>query len=157
MIDTNAVGPSARGSGRASNFSISGKLMSTCGRFSRRLASTICGSRCRVCGPNTRSTYGARSTIASPSWLATQPPTPITTLSLLRLELLPDAKLAEHLLLGLLADRAGVDQDHVRLGGVVGQLQAMRCLEHVDHLGRVVLVHLAAVGLDEKLAAHGVA
>jgi len=32
MIETNALGPSARGSGRRSNFSISGKLMSTCGR-----------------------------------------------------------------------------------------------------------------------------
>ena len=31
MIETKAVGPSARGSGRRSNFSISGKLMSTCG------------------------------------------------------------------------------------------------------------------------------
>jgi hypothetical protein len=31
MIETNAEGPSARGSGRRSNFSISGKLMSTCG------------------------------------------------------------------------------------------------------------------------------
>ena len=31
MIDTNAAGPSARGSGRRSNFSISGKLMSTWG------------------------------------------------------------------------------------------------------------------------------
>jgi Ni,Fe-hydrogenase III large subunit len=32
MIETKAVGPSARGSGMRSNFSISGKLMSTCGR-----------------------------------------------------------------------------------------------------------------------------
>ena len=31
MIDTNAVAPSTRGGGRWSNFSISGKLMSTCG------------------------------------------------------------------------------------------------------------------------------
>src|SRR6185437_6981734 len=71
------------------------------------------------------------------------------------LVLLPAAELAEHLFLRLLADRAGVDQDNVRLGLVLGQLQAVRGLEHVGHLGRVVLVHLAAVGLDEKLAAHG--
>jgi hypothetical protein len=38
---------------------------------------------------------------------------------------------------------------------VLGQLHAVRRLQHVGHLGRVVLVHLAAVGLDEKLAAHG--
>ena len=35
------------------------------------------GRRCSVCGPNTRSTYGARETIDAPSWLATQPPTPM--------------------------------------------------------------------------------
>src|SRR5690242_16074630 len=63
--------------------------------------------------------------------------------------------MAEHLLLRLLSYRAGADQDHVRLGLVLGQFQAVRGLEHVGHLGRVVLVHLAAVGLDEKLAAHG--
>ncbi len=38
MIETKAVGPSARGSGRRSNFSISGKLISTCGRPVSRLA-----------------------------------------------------------------------------------------------------------------------
>ena len=31
-----------------------------------------------VCGPNTRSTNGARSRMPTPSWLATQPPTPMT-------------------------------------------------------------------------------
>ena len=79
MIDTNAEGPSARGSGRRSNFSISGKLMSTCGRFCSRRARISSGSRCRVCGPNTRSTNGARLMIASPSCEATQPPTPMMT------------------------------------------------------------------------------
>src|SRR5690348_4018170 len=79
MIDTNALGPSARGSGRRSNFSISGKEMSTCGLPVARRASIRSGRRCRVWGPNTRSTYGARSTIAWPSCDATQPPTPIST------------------------------------------------------------------------------
>src|SRR5690606_27468100 len=79
MIDTKALGPSARGSGRRSNFSISGKLMSTWGSPDARRSRSSSGRRCSVCGPNTRSTYGARFTIASPSWLATQPPTPIST------------------------------------------------------------------------------
>ncbi len=79
MIETNAVGPSARGSGRRSNFSISGKLMSTCGLPLARCASISWGNRCSVCGPKTRSTYGARLTIAAPSCEATQPPTPIST------------------------------------------------------------------------------
>src|SRR5690606_32699293 len=69
------------------------------------------------------------------------------------LQRLPAAELAEHLLLGLLADRAGVDQDDVGLLRVVGQLQALVLGEHVGHAGRVVLVHLATVGLDVELAA----
>src|SRR5690348_1048516 len=53
--------------------------MSTCGLPVSRRASIRSGRRCSVCGPNTRSTYGARSTIAAPSCEATQPPTPIST------------------------------------------------------------------------------
>ena len=56
MIETKALAPSTRAGGRWSNFSISGKLMSTCGRRSLRRASIICGNRCSVCGPKTRST-----------------------------------------------------------------------------------------------------
>src|SRR6187402_832406 len=68
---------------------------------------------------------------------------------------LPAAELAEDFLLGLFADRTGVDQDDVSFRFVLGQLETVRCEQDVGHLGRVVLVHLAAVGLDEKLAAHG--
>ncbi|CFW09068.1 Uncharacterised protein [Bordetella pertussis] len=56
MMDTNAVAPSTRGGGRASNFSISGKLMSTCDTPWARRRLIRSGSRCRVCGPNTTST-----------------------------------------------------------------------------------------------------
>ena len=56
MIETKAVAPSTRAGGRWSNFSISGKLMSTCGRCSLFWRASIAGRRCRVCGPNTRST-----------------------------------------------------------------------------------------------------
>src|SRR6185436_15384203 len=56
MIDTNADAPSTRGGGRWSNFSISGKLMSTCDTPVARRSRIICGNRCRVCGPNTTST-----------------------------------------------------------------------------------------------------
>ena len=77
MIDTNAAAPSTRGGGRWSNFSISGKLMSTCAAPVARRAANSSGRRCSVCGPNTTSTYGARFTIAAPSCDATQPPTPM--------------------------------------------------------------------------------
>ena len=79
MIETKARAPSARGAGRRSNFSISGKLTSTTERPVRRSSAIMSGRRCRVCGPNTRSTKGARAVMASPSWLATQPPTPMIT------------------------------------------------------------------------------
>src|SRR5260221_2899669 len=77
MIETNADAPSTLGAGRWSNFSISGKLVSTCGSPVARRRASSSGRRCRVCGPNTTSTNGARSTMPAPSWLATQPPTAI--------------------------------------------------------------------------------
>jgi hypothetical protein len=78
MTDTNAVAPLARASGKRSNFSISGKLMSICDRPVSFRPRIISGKRCRVCGPNTKSTKGAREVMPSPSWLATHPPTPMT-------------------------------------------------------------------------------
>ena len=54
------------------------------------------------------------------------------------------AELREHLVLGLLADGAGVDEDEVGLGLVGGQLLAVLAQETGDPLG-VILVHLTAV------------
>src|SRR5690606_4444501 len=71
------------------------------------------------------------------------------------LQVLPAAELGEHLLLGLFADRAGIDQDDVGLGLVPGQFQAVLGQQYVGHAGRVVLVHLATVGLDVELALAG--
>ena len=65
------------------------------------------------------------------------------------LQRLPPAQLAEDLLLRLLAHRAGIEQDDVRILGGVGGDEALVGSEHVGHLGRVVLVHLAAEGADE--------
>jgi hypothetical protein len=79
MIDTKAAAPAARGAGSRSNFSISGKLMSVWERPDRRNSPSMSGNRCKVWGPNTRSTNGARARMPSPSWLATHPPTPMTT------------------------------------------------------------------------------
>ena len=56
MIDTKALAPSTRAGGMASNFSISGKEISTCERPVCLRASIRLGRRCRVCGPNTTST-----------------------------------------------------------------------------------------------------
>ena len=87
MIDTKASAPSTLGAGKLSNFSISGKLTSITPLAPASVASTISGKRCNVWGPKIMSTKGARLEIASPSWLATQPPTPILILGLASLSL----------------------------------------------------------------------
>ena len=58
------------------------------------------------------------------------------------------------LLLGLLADRAGIQQQDIRLLRAGNQFQAMGLPQHVRHARGIVLVHLAAVGLDIKLLHH---
>jgi hypothetical protein len=66
-------------------------------------------------------------------------------------------EIREHLLLRLLAHRTGVEQDDVGLFRDVGLYQAIRVLEYVGHLVRVVLVHLASERPDVKLLAHEIA
>ena len=53
-----------------------GKEISTTDCFLAFDSAIRSGKRCKVCGPKTISTNGARFIMASPSWLATQPPTP---------------------------------------------------------------------------------
>jgi hypothetical protein len=64
-----------------------------------------------------------------------------------RLERAQLAELREHLVLGLLPDRARVDEDEVGVGLAVGQLVAVSS-QQAGHPLRVVLVHLTAVGDD---------
>ena len=60
-------------------------------------------------------------------------------------------QIVEHPLLRLFAHRAGVEEDDVRLFGIVGLFNAFGGPQNVGHLVRVVLVHLAAKGTDIKL------
>jgi hypothetical protein len=71
------------------------------------------------------------------------------------LQVLDPAEVAEHLFLRFLAHRAGVEQDQVGLVHVGGGLVALGGAQHVGHLVRVVLVHLAAEGFDEDFFGHG--
>ena len=69
----------------------------------------------------------------------------------------PDApQIAEDLFLRLFTHGAGVEEDEIGLLHVVGFLVALRCTEHIGHLVRVVLVHLAAECLDVNLAWSGI-
>src|SRR5690554_6865016 len=70
-------------------------------------------------------------------------------------ETFPAAKLVKHFLLSFFADGAGVQQQDVGVIGVVGDFHRFARFEQVCHTGRVVLVHLAAVGFDEQLLGHG--
>jgi hypothetical protein len=60
------------------------------------------------------------------------------------------AEVVENAFLRLLAHRAGVEEDDVGVVGGVGLDDFFGCSEHVGHLVRIVLVHLAPEGADEQ-------
>ncbi len=68
----------------------------------------------------------------------------------------PAAEFGKDLFLRFLPDRTGIDQQQIRVLGIFRQRIPMRFPQHVRHLVRVVLVHLAAHGLDEKFFRHRV-
>ena len=140
--------PPFRGSGGWSELSRFRELMSTCGPVSRP-ASSNSGRRCRVCGPNTRSTNGRAVRSLALSRLATQPPTPMSRPGLAPLQAFDASQIVKHLFLGLSPHRAGVEQDDIGLCRLVGLLHALRRRSTSAILSRVVLVHLAAKGADE--------
>jgi hypothetical protein len=74
-------------------------------------------------------------------------------IGLLALQELHAAEIVEHALLRLFAHRAGVEQQNVRLVGIIRLLDAAFG-EHVGHLVRIVLVHLTAEGAYVELLRH---
>ena len=71
----------------------------------------------------------------------------------LRLDGLPAPQLVEHLLLRLVADGAGVEQQHIRLLRRFHHGRPATLAQQIRHARRVVHVHLAAVGFDVELKA----
>lgn len=69
-------------------------------------------------------------------------------------QLTPHPEVREDLFLGLLAYRAGVEQQHVGLFRPVGRFHPVTDTEHVQHTAGIVLVHLAPECLDVNLARH---
>ncbi len=57
--------------------------------------------------------------------------------------------------LRLFTYRAGIEENHVGVIGPIGDFQPGSRMQHVGHLGRVILVHLAAKRTDVQLATHG--
>ena len=64
------------------------------------------------------------------------------------------AQIVKDFFLRFLAHRAGIEQNHVGVVGARGRHHAVRRVQYVGHLARVVLVHLAAEGLDVVLGRH---
>src|SRR5712692_7605915 len=73
------------------------------------------------------------------------------------LQMLDPPQIGEHLLLRLLAHRAGVEHDDVGVLGTRGGFQSLGRAQHAGDLLRVVLVHLAAEGTQKELAHYGLA
>ncbi len=151
MMDTKADEPSTRAGGRWSNFSISGKEMSTCGLPLARRPAMSSGRRCSVCGPNTRSTYGARRTISPPSWLATHPPTPMRRSGLSRFKPRTRPRSANTFSCAFSRTEQVLKSTRSACAGSAVCSKPSAAGEHVGHLRRVVLVHLAAERADEYL------
>ncbi|VVO44870.1 hypothetical protein PS726_06480 [Pseudomonas fluorescens] len=70
-------------------------------------------------------------------------------------QLAPATELGIHAILCALADRTGVEQDHVGVFSAGGDFQGLMFAQQIDHARAVVLVHLATVGFDVKLLGHG--
>jgi hypothetical protein len=92
--------------------------------------------------------------MASPSWLATQPAHTDDQVGILLLEMLDPPQVVEDLFLGLLTHGTRIEEDHIGLFRVVRLLQPIGRPEHIRHLVRVVLVHLATEGTDIELFHH---
>ena len=104
--------------------------------------------------PTIMSTYGARLRISSWSFWAMQPSTPMTASGLRRLSMPHAAEGGVGLVLGVFANRTGVEEEHVGVGGRVGEVVALLAERADDELA-VEHVHLAADGFDVDSLRHG--
>ena len=64
------------------------------------------------------------------------------------------AELGIELVLRLLAHRTGVDENDVGQARILGDLESAFGAQDIRHAPRVVLVHLAAEGLNEEVSRH---
>src|SRR5690625_3082326 len=67
-------------------------------------------------------------------------------------ELAHAPQIGKDFFLGFFTHRTGVEKDDVGVVGRTGELDADFLVQDVDHLVRIVFVHLAPEGADEKLA-----
>ncbi len=118
------------------------------------ISSSSVGSLAMFWVPNTRSTDFCRFAIASPSRVAKQPHTPILRSGLDLLSLLRRPIWLNTLLLRLVADRAGVQQNQIGTLARFGLLVPLLLQIPRDRL-RIVAVHLAAVCEYPEFPAQG--
>ena len=72
----------------------------------------------------------------------------------LLLEQPPFSQQGKYFFLGLFAHRAGIDQQHVGLRGILGADHSVGGLKYVLHFAGIVLVHLAAERLYVNKTGH---
>ena len=65
--------------------------------------------------------------------------------------MLPAPELVKDFFLGLFADRAGIEQNNIRVCGIVCGYHLMAVAEQIAHTRRIVLIHLAAMSYDMEL------
>ena len=111
------------------------------------------GRRCRFCGPSAPSTKGKRAKKSACSACGRQPVTRTTRAGVLALEPRRGAQVTGEAVVGALAHRARVVDEHVGVVGLVRALQAFGLEQRADALG-VVLVHLAAERAQVVAAGH---
>ena len=118
-----------------------------------RASASSSAARCTLWVPSTTSTYGALAhdvAILLGEAARHDDLAPVAR-GLPRLQV---AEVAVELVVGVLADAARVEHDHVGVGLVGGRHQTVGLEQPGDALG-VVLVHLAPVGADDVGAGHG--
>ncbi len=146
-IETQAAYAESRRVGRVDGNTSSDSRISTWASSLWRARSSSTGSEPMLWVPNTTSTQGARRVISPRSFWARQPPTAICMPGSRRLDRGELAEVAVEAVVGVLADGAGVEHDHVgRLA--VGRPPVAGVLEQPGQPLGVVHVHLAAEGAD---------
>ena len=104
--------------------------------------------------PKTTSTHGARCVIVGPVLLGQAPADGDLHAGMGVLDRQQVAEVPVQPVVGVLADRAGVEYDHVRVGSGGGATVAGRLQQPGQPLG-VVHVHLAPVGADLEASLRG--
>jgi hypothetical protein len=66
----------------------------------------------------------------------------------------PATEFGKQFFLGFFADGAGVDENDIGIVRGIRALQSVRGVQYIQHLVRIVLIHLTAEGFYKEFASH---